>query len=107
MQIWKEKNIDSPVLRIDLDILFYYAPPHQLIPKKQENDENEVYQDEDQDQQDEDERTRNEDPHLAMGSMTVPALVTTLGLIILRWAVRGTKVEPIGARMLAWVGRFL
>ena len=50
---------------------------------------------------------RIEDPHLAMGSMTVPALVTTLGLIILRWAVRGTKVEPMGARILAWVGRFL
>ena len=52
-------------------------------------------------------RTRNEESHLAIGSMTVPALVTTLGLIILRWAVRGTKVEPMGARMLAWVERFL
>ena len=45
----------------------------------------------------------DEDSDLAIGSMTVPALVTTLGLIILRWAVRGTKVEPMGARILAWV----
>jgi hypothetical protein len=38
---------------------------------------------------------------LAIGSMTVPARVTTLGLIILRCAVRGTKVAPTGARTLA------
>ena len=28
-----------------------------------------------------------------------PALVVTLGLIILRWAVRGRKVDPTGARI--------
>ena len=47
MQIWTEKNIDSPVLRIDLDILFDYAPPHQLIPKKQQNEKK--FKDEDED----------------------------------------------------------
>ena len=34
--------------------------------------------------------------------MMSPALVLTLGLIIFKWAVRGTKVAPTGALILAY-----
>ena len=39
--------------------------------------------------------------YLDIGSMTSPALVLILGLIIFKWAVRGTNVAPTGALILA------